>query len=287
MSSHPSCSALRDVARYVQGAPVRCGKADHEQNGALRVQGTLDPFFDLSAGAGNYAPRRRTTANVSKRLMAVIKEYREAEARVEGKQPEEVAWDVMMDGLDPEDPKGRGTGKRRRSEGSEVLESVASSVKGDNDADEEDGELAVDDGWELQALAAVEKIEKKAKKPRAPAAKPKRPVKAPAVTASEDGHSHNGRGDDEDEDDADANFTVKKAKPRARPNLKPRSKKETAALAAAAAARVGVESGDVGKDESVEGMRPVEAEPGRLTGPERRAEQKKWRRSVTAGSVVR
>lgn len=63
---------------------------------------------------GNYAPRRRTTANVSKRLLAVIKEFREAEARVSGKAgPAE--WGTMMEGLDPEDPKGRGTGKRRRS----------------------------------------------------------------------------------------------------------------------------------------------------------------------------
>ncbi len=52
--------------------------------------------------------------------MAVIKEYREAEARLTGKQPE--GWGVMMDGLDEGDPKGRGTGKRRKSETEEKVE---------------------------------------------------------------------------------------------------------------------------------------------------------------------
>ncbi|KAK8864461.1 hypothetical protein IAR55_001710 [Kwoniella newhampshirensis] len=84
------------------------------KNGALNKQGTLDPFFDLSVGSGNYAPRRRTTANVSKRLMAVIKQYREAEARIKGQEVE--GWDIMMQDLDEEDPKGRGTGKRRIKE---------------------------------------------------------------------------------------------------------------------------------------------------------------------------
>lgn len=250
------------------------------QDGALRVQGTLDPFFDLSAGAGNYAPRRRTTANVSKRLMAVIKEYREAEARVAGKQPEDVSWDIMMGGLDPEDPKGRGTGKRRKSQGSEVLDSTVSSVRGDDDDDAADGPLA-EDAWELEALAAVEKIESGGDKP-ARSKKPKAPAKRKRSAKAAGG---NGQDEDEDEEaDPDANFTVKKAKPRARPNLKPRSRKE---VAAALSARIGVDGGDIAQDESVEGMRPVEPEPGRLTGSERRAEQKKWRRSVTAGSVAR
>lgn len=249
------------------------------QDGALRVQGTLDPFFDLSAGAGNYAPRRRTTANVSKRLMAVIKEYREAEARVAGKQPEDVSWDIMMGGLDPEDPKGRGTGKRRKSQSSEVLDTASHSAIGDNDG--KDG-LVSEDAWELEALAAVEKIESggdkpaTSKKPRAPA-KRKRSAKVIAPPM-------NGEEDDGEEADPETNFTVKKAKPRARPNLKPRSRKE---VAAALSARIGVEGGDIAQDESVEGMRPVEPEPGRLNGSERRAEQKKWRRSVTAGSVAR
>jgi DNA excision repair protein ERCC-5 len=89
------------------------GLTDPPQVGAVNKQATLDPFFDLSIGQGNYAPRRRTTANVSKRLMGVIKQYREAEARVTGQQPE--GWGTMMVDLDEEDPKGRGTGKRRKS----------------------------------------------------------------------------------------------------------------------------------------------------------------------------
>ncbi|OCF36785.1 DNA excision repair protein ERCC-5 [Kwoniella heveanensis BCC8398] len=88
--------------------------------GALNKQGILDPFFDTSVVAGNYAPRRRTTANVSKRLMAVIKSFREAEATVNGNgngtgEPPKTEWGEMMAGLDEEDPKGRGTGKRRNT----------------------------------------------------------------------------------------------------------------------------------------------------------------------------
>ncbi|WVF71391.1 hypothetical protein IAT40_006195 [Kwoniella sp. CBS 6097] len=84
--------------------------------GALNKQGTLDPFFDTSVVAGNFAPRRRTTANVSKRLMAVIKSFREAEAAINGSgdQPKP-EWGEMMADLDEEDPKGRGTGKRRNT----------------------------------------------------------------------------------------------------------------------------------------------------------------------------
>lgn len=78
--------------------------------GALNKQGTLDPFFDMSVTAGNYAPRRRTTANVSKRLMAVIKQFREAEAGVSGDGS--VEWGEMMQDLDETDPKGRGTGQK-------------------------------------------------------------------------------------------------------------------------------------------------------------------------------
>jgi DNA excision repair protein ERCC-5 len=47
--------------------------------------------------------------------MGIIKQFREAEARVSGQQIE--GWDVMMADLDEEDPKGRGTGKRRKSRG--------------------------------------------------------------------------------------------------------------------------------------------------------------------------
>lgn len=77
----------------------------------------------MSVTAGNYAPRRRTTANVSKRLMSVIKQFREAEARARGEQVD--GWGEMMQGLDEEDPKGRGTGKakgKRRAETEDGLD---------------------------------------------------------------------------------------------------------------------------------------------------------------------
>ena len=60
--------------------------------------------------------------------MAVIKDFREAEARFTGKQPE--GWGEMMVGLDEEDPKGRGTGKRRKSETVEKEEATDSGDHG-------------------------------------------------------------------------------------------------------------------------------------------------------------
>lgn len=70
--------------------------------GGLSKQTTLLPFFDHSVtGAISYAPRRRTTANMSKRLMGVIKAFREAEAGAS------VEWGEMLAGVDENDPKGR------------------------------------------------------------------------------------------------------------------------------------------------------------------------------------
>ncbi|WWC62039.1 uncharacterized protein I303_104627 [Kwoniella dejecticola CBS 10117] len=82
--------------------------------GALNKQATLLPFFDVQVVTGNYAPRRRTTANVSKRLMGVIKSFREAEAKLKGEKSDDIYWGEMMADLDEEDPKGKGTGKRRK-----------------------------------------------------------------------------------------------------------------------------------------------------------------------------
>ncbi|KAK4685349.1 DNA excision repair protein ERCC-5, partial [Tremellales sp. Uapishka_1] len=109
------------------------------KTGALNVQSSLLPFFDhsiASSTGGNYAPRRRTTANVSKRLMSVIKAYREAEARLRGEQVD--GWGEMMVGLDEEDPKGRGTGKRKKSE-SVLAEVEKVEIDGGNE-DEGEGE---------------------------------------------------------------------------------------------------------------------------------------------------
>ncbi|WWC89262.1 uncharacterized protein L201_004183 [Kwoniella dendrophila CBS 6074] len=90
--------------------------------GALNKQSTLLPFFDVQVVTGNYAPRRRTTANVSKRLMSVIKSFREAELKLKGEKSDGIEWGEMMIDLDEEDPKGKGTGKRRKN----TLESVNS-----------------------------------------------------------------------------------------------------------------------------------------------------------------
>lgn len=90
--------------------------------GGLAKQKTLLPFFDATAGVGHYAPRRRQV-NVSKRLLNVIKEFREAEAKARGQEPED--WGEMMKAVEPAPVAGK-----RKASGS------ASAVK-DADADEE------------------------------------------------------------------------------------------------------------------------------------------------------
>lgn len=99
------------------------------KHGALNKQGTLDPFFDLSAGAGHYAPRKRGM-NVSKRLMGVIKQFKEAEARI-SKGEDLDAGAILAEEDDEEKVKGRGEEKGK--------------VKGKRKADEEE---AGDDGKE-------------------------------------------------------------------------------------------------------------------------------------------
>lgn len=99
------------------------------KHGALNKQGTLDPFFDLSAGAGHYAPRKRGM-NVSKRLMGVIKQFKEAEARISKGEDLDVGA-ILAEEDDQEKVKGRGEEKGK--------------VKGKRKADEEE---AGDDGKE-------------------------------------------------------------------------------------------------------------------------------------------
>lgn len=91
------------------------------KHGALNKQGTLDPFFDLSAGAGHYAPRKRGM-NVSKRLMGVIKQFKEAEARIS--KGEDLDAGAILAEEDEEKEKGRGEEKGK--------------VKGKRKADEEE-----------------------------------------------------------------------------------------------------------------------------------------------------
>lgn len=93
--------------------------------GGIPQQRTLLPFFDHNAATGaNFAPRRRTTANVSKRLLAVIKDYREAEARVQGQQP--TGLGEMLSGVDEMNPKGvvKPTKKKADAVDSEETESA-------------------------------------------------------------------------------------------------------------------------------------------------------------------
>jgi DNA excision repair protein ERCC-5 len=66
------------------------------QAGAMNKQTILDPFFDASLGKGMFAPRLRTKYP-SKRLQAVIKMFREAEARIRGEIVPEHFGEMLAD----------------------------------------------------------------------------------------------------------------------------------------------------------------------------------------------
>jgi hypothetical protein len=62
----------------------------------MNKQTILDPFFDASLGKGMFAPRVRTKYP-SKRLQAVIKMFREAEARIRGEVVPEHFGEMLAD----------------------------------------------------------------------------------------------------------------------------------------------------------------------------------------------
>ncbi|WVQ81754.1 hypothetical protein IAT38_003879 [Cryptococcus sp. DSM 104549] len=93
--------------------------AKRGKTGALNKQATLDPFFDLTAGGGSYAPRRRAAGGmgVSKRLMAVIKQFKEAEARARGEVVEGDAKEGSEAPVPAPEGKAGGKGKGKRKAG--------------------------------------------------------------------------------------------------------------------------------------------------------------------------
>ncbi|TYJ54137.1 hypothetical protein B9479_005235 [Cryptococcus floricola] len=86
------------------------------KEGGLKKQATLDPFFDLSAGTGHYAPKRRGT-NVSKRLMGVIKQFKEAEAGASEGVLQDVVDDIIAEEQEAHEEEERGKGKGKRKAG--------------------------------------------------------------------------------------------------------------------------------------------------------------------------
>ncbi|ORX36632.1 hypothetical protein BD324DRAFT_626630 [Kockovaella imperatae] len=174
--------------------------------GALNKQATLDPFFDLSVASGNYAPRRRTTANVSKRLMTVIKEYREAEARIKGQQPE--GWGEMLADIDQEDPRGAAYARKGSSRriGSEKAPS-----RGSLKPNASETSLAVstqdDDAVIVDSNAEGDKPAKK------PPTKRKRKSKAAAVDGRPADPMGESTGKEEEDGDGDEVYVAKAAKP--------------------------------------------------------------------------
>lgn len=131
--SSPAPSLLADIRFLHEELSWSISKVDDELTpivqriaqrgkGGLAKQKTLLPFFDATAGVGHYAPRRRQV-NVSKRLLNVIKEFREAEAKARGQEPE--GWGEMMKAVEPA-PAGK-----RKASGS------AATIK-DADADEDE-----------------------------------------------------------------------------------------------------------------------------------------------------
>lgn len=230
------------------------------KGGSVNKQGTLDPYFDLSAGAlANYAPRKRTTANISKRLMAVIKQFREAEARIAGGVDAEIPeWSTMMQDLDEEDPKGRGTGKRAPSRKRSVQQ-VGAGEEGNADGDE---------GRSENGQGAVKKR------------KPRRTKSGTAVS------TESGIGDGASED----GYTPPppKAPAKRRPS-RPRVKKASSSLQDVN----DVADRDVAntKDEDImDGATQLEVTdisqiPIEQRGKWKRQQQKKWRRAAVANSV--
>jgi DNA excision repair protein ERCC-5 len=114
----------------------------------MNKQTILDPFFDASLGKGMFAPRLRNNYP-SKRLQAVIKAFREAEARVRGDLPPSGFGDMLADlddeplkEINPSDsnklngapeasPKVAGTSKRKVSDEDEEgnQENIDASAK--------------------------------------------------------------------------------------------------------------------------------------------------------------
>ncbi|ODN82036.1 hypothetical protein, variant [Cryptococcus amylolentus CBS 6039] len=86
------------------------------KEGGLKKQATLDPFFDLSAGTGHYAPKRRGT-NVSKRLLGVIKQFKEAEAGASEGVLQDVVDDIIAEEQEAHEEEERGKGKGKRKAG--------------------------------------------------------------------------------------------------------------------------------------------------------------------------
>jgi DNA excision repair protein ERCC-5 len=65
------------------------------QAAALNKQGNLNDFFDISAGSGTYAPKKRQPY-ASKRLQKVVSDFRNEQAKRQGRQshaPEEKSDD--------------------------------------------------------------------------------------------------------------------------------------------------------------------------------------------------
>ena len=180
-----SISKVDDELTPIVQRIARRGKA-----GALNKQATLDPFFDVSVASGNYAPRRRTTANVSKRLMAVIKDFRDAEARLSGQQVE--GWGEMLADIDADDPKGsayarKGSSQRLGAQGSR------SSLKNP-------------EKMEDTSTFGTKEDEEESKK--APAKRKRKSAKAKAVEeeseyaeSQDQSRSQSGLGDQKDEDE--------------------------------------------------------------------------------------
>ncbi|GHJ87920.1 hypothetical protein NliqN6_4322 [Naganishia liquefaciens] len=83
--------------------PIIQRLARRGQVGTASRQTILDPFFDSSLGQGQFAPRTRTK-HPSKRLQAVIKAYREAEARANGEAIPKGFGEMLADLNEPEPP---------------------------------------------------------------------------------------------------------------------------------------------------------------------------------------
>ena len=258
------------------------------KDGAMNKQSTLTSFFDSSAGAlANYAPRKKTTANVSKRLLTIIKQFREAEARVAGAQMEGLG--VMLSGVDQDDPKGRQQGVKRARSESEMLLPVDASVE-DLDKDmigekvklarkraprrkKSDASMADSVDTDMADPVGDSATVKRKTAPR----KRKAPVANQEAAADGDGNGGMDGGDG-------AEYTPKPIA-RARASGSKAKKRAVAGAPGAATRGEGVDE-TMGDDEVPSVMADdISQVPPEDRGKWRRQQQKKWRRAAVAGSV--
>jgi len=118
----PDLDGLRDFLREELGwhqtkvdellLPIIQKIGKRGQAAAMNKQGNLNEFFDISAGSGTYAPRKRQ-AYSSKRLQQVVSEFRSEKAKFKMSHSATPGKSESSGESDPD--AGKGPAKRRKT----------------------------------------------------------------------------------------------------------------------------------------------------------------------------